>query len=228
MYCGTGYSGTVNPYHDMAIILSRVDYSERDRILTLLTAGHGKIAVIAKGVRASKSKLAGGIELFSESEIGVVTGRGTMGTLVSSRLLRHHGNIVKDLEKTNQAYFFLQTMYKMLEDETGQEYYGVVAIGLSALGDNDFDHRLVTIWFAMHVLRLSGHLPNLLANGAESFDFDYDKQEFQPVDDGNFSQNDLKILRLCAQSNKPPKLQKEAGSEQHLSQFATMLLSENH
>lgn len=218
----------MNPYQDNAIVLSRVDYGERDRILTLLTAEHGKIAVIAKGVRASKSKLAGGIELFSESQIGVAGGRGSMGTLVSSRLLRHHGNIVKDLDRTNQAYFFLQTIYKMIEDGSGQEYYGVLAVALSALGDAEFDYRVVAVWFAVHVLRLSGRLPSLSSDGGESFDFDYDKQQFLPVEDGSFSRNDLKVLRLCASGNKPPKLQKELGSEHGLSQFASTLLGDNH
>ena len=218
----------MNPYQDNAIVLSRVDYGERDRILTLLTKEHGKIAVIAKGVRSARSKLAGGIELFSESQIGVVNGRGSMGTLVSARLLRHHGNIVKDLDRTNLAYSFLKTIYKMLEDETGQEYYDVLAVGLAALGDNEFDYHLVTLWFAMHVLRLSGRLPNLSAEDGESFDFDYDKQQFQTVEGGNFDQNDLKVLRLCASSSRPPKLQKELGSEERLSLFAANLLQDNN
>ena len=47
-----------------AIVLRRTDYGEADRILQLLTPS-GKRSVIARGVRKEKSKLAGGIELFS-------------------------------------------------------------------------------------------------------------------------------------------------------------------
>lgn len=43
-----------------AIILTRTDYGEADRIITLLTPGHGKLRLIAKGVRRIRSKLAGG------------------------------------------------------------------------------------------------------------------------------------------------------------------------
>jgi DNA repair protein RecO (recombination protein O) len=50
------------------IVLTRTDYGEADRILHFLTPDQGKIAGIAKGVRKSKSKLAGGIELFSVSK----------------------------------------------------------------------------------------------------------------------------------------------------------------
>jgi recombinational DNA repair protein (RecF pathway) len=54
----------------------------------------GKLSLMAKGVRKVKSKLAGGIELFSTSEITYIPGRGSVGTLVSSRLMRHYGGIV--------------------------------------------------------------------------------------------------------------------------------------
>ena len=60
-----------------AIILKRVDYGEADRILTLLTPDHGKLSLMAKGVRKIKSKLAGGIELFSISTITFAEGRGS-------------------------------------------------------------------------------------------------------------------------------------------------------
>ncbi len=169
-------------YDDAAIVLNRVEYGERDRILTLLARDHGKITVFAKGVRSARSKLAGGIELFSESQISVISGRGSMGTLVSTRLISHYGDIVKDLDKTSLGYSFLKTIQKLLEDETGQEYYDVLAVSLAALGNKEYDYRLVSLWFTMHTLRLSGRLPNLAVSDGESFDFDYDKQQFQAVD----------------------------------------------
>ena len=49
------------------IILARTDYGEADRILTVLSPEYGKLRLLAKGVRRVKSKLAGGIELFSVS-----------------------------------------------------------------------------------------------------------------------------------------------------------------
>ena len=47
------------------IVLSRVNYGEADRIIKLLTPEAGKLSLMARGVRKPKSKLAGGIELFS-------------------------------------------------------------------------------------------------------------------------------------------------------------------
>src|SRR3989338_4307269 len=105
------------------IILSRTDYGEADRILTFLTNDHGKVRAIAKAVRKSKSKLAGGIELFSVSEITIVEGRGEVKTLISTRLVKHYGDIVKDLERTHQAYEFMSMLNKATEDAAEPAYF---------------------------------------------------------------------------------------------------------
>ena len=40
-----------------AIVLTRFDYGEADRIMTLFTPAYGKLKAIAKGVRRTKSRL---------------------------------------------------------------------------------------------------------------------------------------------------------------------------
>ena len=61
-----------------AIVLRRTDYAEADRVLQLLTP-KGRRSVIAKGVRRERSKLAGGIELFSLCDVVERSGRGGLG-----------------------------------------------------------------------------------------------------------------------------------------------------
>ena len=68
-----------------SIVLSRINYGDNDRIVTVITRDQGKIRLIAKGSRKLKSKLAAGIELFSVSEISFIKGKGDIDTLVSSR-----------------------------------------------------------------------------------------------------------------------------------------------
>src|ERR1700752_4542275 len=101
-----------------AIVLSRTSYQEADRILTLLTPDYGKLRVLAKGVRKSKSKMAGGIELFSIAEIGFIRGKGEMGTLTSSRLIKHFGTIVQDITRTTAGYEIIRVLNKTTEDQT--------------------------------------------------------------------------------------------------------------
>src|SRR3954471_22046155 len=103
-------------YRTPAIILRRTDYGEADRIITFLTPDYGKVKGIAKGVRKSKSKLAGGIELFSVSDISFIKGRREIDTIVSTRLIKHYGNIVKNLDRTNLAYDLIKRLNKATED----------------------------------------------------------------------------------------------------------------
>ena len=72
-----------------AIVLRRTNYRESDRILDLLTP-EGKQAVIARGVRKAKSRLAGGIELFTLAEVVIHQGRGDLGTLTSAKMLQFY------------------------------------------------------------------------------------------------------------------------------------------
>ena len=63
------------PYVTDAIVLSRFELGEADRVLTLITPEYGKIRAIAKGVRRQKSRLGGSLEPFAELRIALAHGR---------------------------------------------------------------------------------------------------------------------------------------------------------
>lgn len=187
------------------VVLTRTEYGEADRIITFLTPDTGKVRVIAKGVRRQKSKLAGGIELFSISDITYIQGRGDLHTLVSSRLITHYGNIVKDLDRTMFGYEMLKVLNKVLEDEGGQEYYELLVTSLEALDDLASSKELAESSFLLHLMRLLGHLPNLThdARGGElpkdgTFQFSIDDMAFFASPSGPYTQNHIKLLRLMS------------------------------
>ena len=62
----------------LGLVLRRTNYGEADRILNIITPT-GKISAMAKGVRRARSKLAGGVEMFSLSEYVIHCGRGGWG-----------------------------------------------------------------------------------------------------------------------------------------------------
>lgn len=216
-------------HKDHAIVLTRVDYAERDRILTLLCQEQGKISVLAKGVRAQKSRLAGGIELLSESEITFIDGKTNLKTLTGARLSVHFNALVGDMRRMNQAFGYIKSIHKITEDGTGQEYYQPLLTAFMGLNDSLYDPRIIDIWFSLHVLRLSGSSPNLEVESGSAlrFDFDFDTQQFIGREGGAFTQNDVKILRVCMQQSKPPKIQNQLGSEDRLQTLLRTLLKTN-
>lgn len=203
----------MNQFVSKGIILHRINYGEKDRILTLLTRDQGKLRVLAKSVRSNKSKLAGGIELFSESTIGLTKSKGDLYVLTSSRLDEHFENIAKDLQRTMLGYELLKIINKLCEDGSGEDFYPILVGSLEGLNDPEIDKDLTELWFNVQVLHEIGSLPNLQTapNGtdlehANMYSFDYDSQCFAPNNRGNFTQNHIKLLRLILSTKNPKKL----------------------
>jgi DNA repair protein RecO (recombination protein O) len=72
-------------YVDEGIVLRRVDYGETDRVLTVLTRTHGKVGVIARGVRKQGSRLAPHTDLFARSTMQLARGRGQLEVLAEAQ-----------------------------------------------------------------------------------------------------------------------------------------------
>lgn len=196
-----------------AIILQRTDYGEADRILTVLTPDHGKLRLMAKGVRRVKSKLAGGIELFSVSHITFIRGRGDMGTLASTRLDKHYGTIVQHIDRTMMGYELIKKLHKVTEDEAEAVYFDLLHEAFEALNDPEVPLPLVTFWFTAQLLRLNGHTPNLQTDEAgmklsatEHYNFDTENMTFVQAENGRFDARHIKFLRLVFAGSSPRAL----------------------
>jgi DNA repair protein RecO (recombination protein O) len=204
----------------IGIVLRRTDYGEADRILTLLTPDQGKLRLMAKGVRRIKSKLAGGIELFSVSHVTYIQGRKDIGTLISARLDKHYGNIVKDIQRTMLAYELIKRLDKATEDEPEPEYFELLQQCFVALDDvSATSLELVQLWFMMQLLRIGGHMPNLQTNAAggklspdERYGFSFEDMAFAASPNGPFTANHIKFLRLGFAGHPPKALGQIQGS----------------
>lgn len=209
----------MNSLQTTAIVLARTDFGEADRILTLLTPEHGKLRLLAKGVRKVKSKLAGGIELFSVSQISFLKGRGEVGTLVSTRLIKHYGGIISDIERVQLGYEMIKILHRATEDQPEPEYFELLNDAFAALDAPSLDLSLIRVWFAAQLLRLAGHRPNLSTDteGAKlsaeaKYDFDYEAVAFRAADSGTFGANHIKFLRLVFGGNQPAVLSQVQGA----------------
>jgi DNA repair protein RecO (recombination protein O) len=201
------------------IILARTDYGEADRIITLLTPNVGKLRLMAKGVRRVKSKLAGGVELFSVTNVTYIKGRGDIGTLISARLVNHYGKIVKNIDRTMLGYELIKQLNKATEDEPEADYFYVLEQAFVALDDPDVSIELIQLWFSAQLLRLSGHTPNLLTEpdgsklvAEKTYEFSFDDSAFFARPGAPYSSDVIKLLRLVFHGNTPAVLAKVQGS----------------
>ena len=184
-----------------AYVLRRTNYGEADRILNLITPV-GKISAMAKGVRKAKSKLAGGIEMFSLIETNLHFGKGDMATLTGAKMIDFYGNILKDLTRMELASEILKRISNASEHVDSSEHFEIVDESLSALNDGA-DTSLVYTWFLIRMAKATGEQVNLMTdtdgnNLEETEKYDWNEMEvaFSKNPDGEFDVNAIKLLRL--------------------------------
>lgn len=148
-------------YQADAIVLRRLDYGEADRIVTLLTREHGKLAVIAKGVRRQKAKAAGSLDLFARSRMMLAKGRNLDVVAQVERRgdVRH---ISGDLERTAYAGLVSEVVDKVLEERHPvDDIFDLVVQTLDRLNAPSRLPRADAAWFLMRILEQLGYQPQL-------------------------------------------------------------------
>ena len=195
-----------------SIVLSRLNYGESDRIITVITKDHGKLHLIAKGSRKIKSKLAAGIELFSISEIAFIKGKGEIDTLISARGIEYYTSIATNLESVKLAYEILKSIDKNTEDNSGSEYYLLLKNTLNIINQLKYDNLEINNYFFSQIIKLGGFTPNLYTdendealNIDSKYNFDLNNMTFIAGTSGRFDSNTIKYLRILF-SDHPEKV----------------------
>lgn len=219
----------MNQFVTIGVVLKRVNFGEADRIITFLTPDHGKITAMARGVRKVKSKLAGGIELFSESHLTIIKGKGEIDTLVSTRLKVHYGHIVGNLDRTNSGYEFLKIIDKVTEEDCEKAYYDLVVACFAQLNYTDVEPAIVQVWFYARLLSLTGHTPELSedVNGDQleegsMYLFDFASGRFQGTKADGYGADTIKLLRLLYR-HTPDQLSRINGIEKAIKSTIVIL-----
>lgn len=214
------------------IILSRRDYQEADRILNVLTPDHGRLSLIAKGVRRPKSKMAGGIELFTVNELTVLPSKNQLQTLISSRMHTNYGNIVKDIQRTMFGYDLLKQVHHYVEDEAGPEYFELLTAAFDGLNNDTLPINFIDFWFTVQMLKITGHAPNLQTDTegnkltlTDAYLFDFESMAFRVHTGGPYNANHIKLLRLGYGSNSPNILNQVSDADTYLAD--TLSLASN-
>lgn len=212
-----------------ATVLRRINYGEADRIITVLTKDKGKIGLIAKGVRKSTSKLAGGIELFSESQIQFIKGKGDIHTLTSARIVKNYSKISQDLNVSKTAYEIIALIDKITEHYVDSSYYPLLIEAMSLL-DNQTKLGLVLGNFYAKVLANSGHHLNFNSDVGgnellekENYHYNFEKGGFELSKYG-LSGSTVKVTKLLF-THSPIALNNVTGMEHDLSKAISLLRS---
>jgi DNA repair protein RecO (recombination protein O) len=147
-------------YYTEAIVLSRFELGEADRVLTLLTPHDGKLKAIAKGVRRPKSRLGGAVEPFAE--LHLVMARARTFDVITSASVGHAWLSLRDrLESTATAWYIAELAERAVEERAfAYPVYALLRRAYQLLDDGMSPNR-VARWFEFGLADALGMRPEV-------------------------------------------------------------------
>src|SRR5579862_719788 len=105
------------PTRTDAIVLRSLRYGEADRILHLYTPARGRVGVIAKGVRRTRSRIGGRLEPFSRVRLICHEGRGDLMTVTSVETLDAYARLREHAATLDSAARACDAVARMFETD---------------------------------------------------------------------------------------------------------------
>lgn len=143
-----------------SIVLKVYDFGEADRIFTLLSPSNGIIRAVAKGVRKPKSRMGGHIDILSKVNAYISIGE-NLSNLSQVEMIDNYSLLKKDLSMISIGFYLLELCEKFsVENDPNNDIYQHLSFVLDLLLSCD-NKNLLTRWFEINLLVISGFLPEL-------------------------------------------------------------------
>jgi len=143
-----------------AIVLSRFDYGEADRIMTLFTPAHGKLKAIAKGVRRTTSRLGGSLEPLAELRVALARGR-TFDVVTQVEVVHAWLSLRDSLESAATAWYLAELADRSIEERNEAEGLYALLKRAYELLDAGMAAGRVARWYEMHLADELGVRPEV-------------------------------------------------------------------
>ncbi len=146
-------------YTTSAIILKRTNAGETDRVVTVFSKEHGRMKVMAKGIRRVGSRRAAHLEVFSHVLLVLHKGK-TWDLVTEATPIRTHAYLREHLTRVSHAYYLCELVDALLPERQEQPaVYQLLADALRTLNDE----RITDLTgngeqFALALLRQLGYL----------------------------------------------------------------------
>jgi DNA repair protein RecO (recombination protein O) len=146
-----------------AVVLRSIDYGETSKILTLYTRSMGKLGVIAKGARSSKSSFGASLQPLSYTEVVYYhKDSRELQILTESSFIHPLHEITKDLQKINVGLRIVElTNNLMFKEEKNVTAFELLVHVLVRL--NQTTERPINLWpfFRLRLATLLGFSPHI-------------------------------------------------------------------
>ena len=147
-------------YRTEAVVLRQRRLGDADKICVLFTPERGRIEAVAKGVRRTKSRLAGHVEPLTRATLLLAAGR-SLDVITQAQTINAHKAVHDDIDRLSRALYVAELIDRFT-DVAGDAHrlYELLTDTLERIGiatNVDMPVR----WFEMHILEDQGYQPEL-------------------------------------------------------------------
>ena len=147
-------------YRDRGVVLRTYKLGEADRIVVVLTRGHGKVRAVAKGVRKTKSRFGGRLEPASHVDLLLYEGRGDLDIVSQAETVDHFRPLRDDFDRVARAISMLEVADQLCQErEANAPLYEMLVGALRTLAESDAP--MVVPGFFLKALALEGFRPEV-------------------------------------------------------------------
>ncbi len=146
-------------FKDLGIIFKIKDFSEADKLVSILGKKRGRIDAIAKGARRPTSRKTGSVDLFNKGKFSFAEGK-SLDILTEAELLDSSEKIKEDLGISKYLFYFAELIDVFFpEVSQGEELFDYFSELLDTINKENKDY--IRLSFELKLLQVGGFGPNL-------------------------------------------------------------------
>ncbi|MEX2238996.1 MAG: DNA repair protein RecO [Dehalococcoidia bacterium] len=148
-------------YSTEAIVLRQRRLGDADKIITFFTPNYGRVEAVAKGVRRTKSRLAGHVEVLSHCNLLLHRGR-NLDIVSQAQLLENFRGMREDLSLVSRALYAAE-LVERFTDRSMDSFptFTLLVEMLQNLDKRESAPDTVLRYFEMQLLNELGYRPQL-------------------------------------------------------------------
>jgi len=154
-------------YKAKAIVLKSYKLGEADKIIKMYSKEKGMISAVAKGVRKTKSRFGGRLELNNIIDIELHKGK-SLDIITQAETLGSFKNIPKDFSRFTYSELISEIVLKTQDEENADfsstlfKLIYVTFLNIDRCPEDDIKTlKLIACFFIARFLRITGYLPML-------------------------------------------------------------------
>jgi DNA repair protein RecO (recombination protein O) len=152
----------VSLFRDTGVVLRTYRLGEADRIIVVMTEGHGKVRAVAKGVRRTSSKFGARLEPLTHVDLLLWQGRSELDIVNQVEVIETFRAVREDLHRVAKGLALLEVTDQMAQERhPDRALYTMLVGALRALSDDHADPTLLAPSFFLKALVLEGAAPML-------------------------------------------------------------------